>query len=323
MAETLFGNTQPVVTNASDGAPGLTLATRIRIAADGNIVGLRWRFPDTLPASPVQWFVVSYDPGTDLPTGSLASGTFSSPTAGQYNTASFSPVACNAGDEVCAEIWTSDRYVATNSFFTSGDVVSGNLTGPQDDAVAPVHRNGRFRSGASPAFPSSGTGASYFVDIVVSFISEYPVGVGGSATPSGSLARAVDKPLAGSSTPSAAVAKSLGRALAASTTMVGALIRQVDKPAGGAIAVAGAITKETGKSLAGSATAAAAIVRGLQRSLAGTISPAGAVLKLLSRLVGGTVTPQGAMSTVQGRPALWSAGPPKRRWRARPPEGGS
>ena len=165
MAETLFGATVPAITNASDGAPGLTLATRIRITANGSITGLRWRFPDTLPASTVQWFLVSYDPATDLSTGSLGSGTFAAPVAGTYNTVSFAAIPRVAGDEVCAEIWTSDRYVATAAFFTV-DYVSGNLTGPADDAVPLIHRNGRFRSGAVPAFPSQGNNSCYFVDIV-------------------------------------------------------------------------------------------------------------------------------------------------------------
>jgi hypothetical protein len=114
----------------------------------------------------VQWFLVSYDPVTDTPTGSLGSGTFVGPTPGVYNTVSFAPVAIAAGAEVVAEIWTSDRYVATGTFFTV-DYVNGNLTGPADSAVGvPTHRNGRFRSGAVPAFPSQGNNSSYFVDIV-------------------------------------------------------------------------------------------------------------------------------------------------------------
>jgi hypothetical protein len=165
VAETLFGATVPTSTNLSDGSPGLTLGTRIRVAVNGTFTGVRWRFPDTLPASPVQWFLVSYDPVTDTPTGSLASGTFVGPTPGVYNTASFAPVAVAAGAEVVAEIWTADRYVATGTFFTV-DYVNGNLTGPADDAVGvPTHRNGRFRSGV-PAFPSLGNNSSYFVDVV-------------------------------------------------------------------------------------------------------------------------------------------------------------
>jgi hypothetical protein len=166
VTENLFGNTAPTTTNASDGAPGLTLGTRIRFAVAGQISGLRWRFPDTLPSGTVQWFVTRYNPADDgTPAGSLGSGTFSTPTAGAYNTVSFAAVSVAAGDEIVAEVWTPDRYVASAHFFDSA-VVSGNLTGPADDAVTPRH-NGRFATNAAPIWPTGGFNATgYHVDVV-------------------------------------------------------------------------------------------------------------------------------------------------------------
>jgi hypothetical protein len=163
VSENLFGNTAPAG-NFTD--TGLTLGTRIRFAVAGTITGVRWRFPDILPSGTVQWFVVRYNPADDAtPGSSLGSGTFSAPVAGTYVTESFTPVSVAAGDEVVAEVFTPDRYVASAHFFDS-NVVSGNLTGPADDAVTTRH-NGRFAAGASPTWPTNGFNATgYHVDVV-------------------------------------------------------------------------------------------------------------------------------------------------------------
>lgn len=158
----------PAVPNASDGAPGLTLGTRIEIVNAGFLSGIRWRFPDTLPASTVQWRVDGYNPATDASTGTLRSGTFTAPVAGAYNTESFTPFAVAPGDEFVAYIWTPDRYVGTINFFTLNvNSVSGNYLGPADDTGVPARRNGRFNVGAAITYPTSGINRfGYFVDVV-------------------------------------------------------------------------------------------------------------------------------------------------------------
>lgn len=159
----LFGSQTPAG-NFTD--VGLTLGTRIRMTVAGNITGLRWYTPNVLPASPVQWFVVHYDPANDgTPFGTYANGTFSGLVANTWKSVGFNPVTVSAGTEVVAEVWTSDNYVATGHFFDSA-VTNGPLVGPADDAVTP-RRNGRFIGGAAPAFPTSGFNATgYFVDIL-------------------------------------------------------------------------------------------------------------------------------------------------------------
>lgn len=163
----LFTGT-PAVTDASDAAPGLSLGTRIEVVNSGFFIGIRWRFPDTLPASTVQWRVDGYDPVTDASTGTLRSGTFTAPVAGTYVTETFADLAVSTGDEFVAYIWTPDRYVGTINFFTLNvNSVSGNYLGPADDTGVPARRNGRFAVGASITYPTSGVNRfGYFVDVV-------------------------------------------------------------------------------------------------------------------------------------------------------------
>lgn len=166
---TLFNGATPSVTNADDGAPGLTLGTLIRCNVDCTIIRLGWRFPDALPAGTVQWALHRYDADNDASAGLVDSGSFSSPVAGEWNWADLDPTElATAADEYVAMIWTPDRYVATLNYFTS-DVDVGDLTGPADDpAPAPIRRNGRFNAGGSLTFPQTGSNAaSYFVDIEI------------------------------------------------------------------------------------------------------------------------------------------------------------
>lgn len=186
MTDNIFGTSVPTVTNASDGAPGINLGTRIQFGSTGTITGVRWRFPDTLPSGTVSWTVGKYDNSNDAASfGTLGSGTFASPTAGAYNTATAS-IAVTAGDQIVVWVLTPDRYVASAHYFDSA-VVSGSLTAPADDAVTP-RRNGRFTSNAASTWPTGGFNASgYHVD--VEFTPAGGTTVHGSATVAlGSLA---------------------------------------------------------------------------------------------------------------------------------------
>lgn len=166
---TLFNSATPSVTDAADGAPGLSLGTRIRCNVDCTITRLGWRFPDTLPGGTVQWILYRFDSASDASAGTVDSGSFSSPVAGEWNWVDLDPTElATAEDEYVAVVWTPDRYAATLNYFDS-DVDVGDLTGPADDpAPAPILRNGRFNAGGTLTFPQTGSNATaYFVDIEV------------------------------------------------------------------------------------------------------------------------------------------------------------
>jgi hypothetical protein len=169
VTDTLLGNLTPAVTDALDS--GLTLGTRIRFEADRNITKVRWRFPDTLPSNTVPWAIWVYNPADETAGDLLGSGSFSAtPDAGAWNEVSITPIARVTDDEIVVAVWSATRYVATTNFF-GADVPSanGDLTGPIEEVGTPNRRNGRFRSGASLLYPSSGSNKScYFVDIEVS-----------------------------------------------------------------------------------------------------------------------------------------------------------
>jgi hypothetical protein len=135
------------------------LADIIIPAVVGQITGIRWRFPDTLPGGNVIGLLYDYSTGTEL-----ARATFSSPTAGDWNTVAFAAPVATSAIYYLAAIWTPDRYVATSGFFASSGLTNGNLTSPQD---TPSDHNGQYAAGASPALPTSSfNSTSYFVDVL-------------------------------------------------------------------------------------------------------------------------------------------------------------
>lgn len=170
MSQSLWaGVGTPAVTNASDGAPGLTLGTVVYANVDGRVRGVSWRFPDTLPSGTVTGLLYGM---TALGAGDLlASAAFAAPVAGAWCTQLFAaPVAVAADDPLIVAIWTPDRYVATSSFWDDGAVTSGDLVGVQDGTDPfglGATRNGRFNSGAAPAFPANTFNATnYWVDVL-------------------------------------------------------------------------------------------------------------------------------------------------------------
>ncbi len=96
----------------------------------------------------------------------LARATFVSPTAGTWNTVTFSsPIAITANTKYVACVFTVDRYVATNAFFASSGVTNGHLTALANDDLSAT--NGKFHTGASAGYPESHFGAScYFADVL-------------------------------------------------------------------------------------------------------------------------------------------------------------
>jgi hypothetical protein len=167
MADTLLGNLTPGINDALDS--GLTVATRIKFTADRTITKVRWFFPTPVPSNTVPWAIWAYNPGDDTAGALLGTGSFSaSPTPNAWNEISITPIMRSAADEIVVAVWSATRYVATLNFF-GADVPSanGDLIGSEE--TASNRRNGRFRSGGSLLYPSSGSNKSnYFVDIEVS-----------------------------------------------------------------------------------------------------------------------------------------------------------
>jgi hypothetical protein len=162
---TIFGTDLPVQPDNNNGAPGITVGTRIRANVAGNITEVRWYSSATPPAN-AQWILVRYVPGTDGPGTGIGSGNFTNPiTGGAWNTVAVGPFALAAGDEFVVEEWNSEgRYASTQTYFAA-DVNRGDITGPADDNAFPRH-NGRFNVGGAIAFPTSGFNASgYFIDV--------------------------------------------------------------------------------------------------------------------------------------------------------------
>lgn len=190
MTDTLLGSLAPVNNDALDS--GLTLGTRIKFNANRRITKVRWYFPNTLPSNTVPWTIWVYNPVDDTAGSVLGSGTFSAtPNANQWNEVSVgTPINRATNDEIVVAVWSATRYVATLNFF-GADVpsVNGDLTGPADFSGSPNRRNGRFRSGGSLLYPSSGSNKScYFVDIEVEEIPSAVTGTFQATAPSPVLA---------------------------------------------------------------------------------------------------------------------------------------
>lgn len=161
MADNIFGNLTPAITNGDDGTD-YTLGTRFRRSTSGQIVRGRWYFPDPVPTGTVEW--VLYDDATQA---ELARQAFVAPVAGSWNeTPNLAvPVDYTANTLLRASIYTPNRYVATTSFFATTDHVNGDITAP-GNAGGSLQNNGWL--GSTDEFPSiiSGNAASFFADIV-------------------------------------------------------------------------------------------------------------------------------------------------------------
>lgn len=141
---------------------GVMVGTLLTFSVSGQVTGSRYRFPNILPAQPVVakfYQYISESSGTEL-----ASVSYSSPTAGTWNTVNFgSAVNVTAGTKYLSCIWSNRDYVRSNSFFSSS-LVNGTITAPADSASG---HNGKFEFTNSPKYPGfSEGGACYFVDVL-------------------------------------------------------------------------------------------------------------------------------------------------------------
>lgn len=141
---------------------GVMIGTLLTFSVSGQVTGSRWRFPLVLPAQPVVAKFYSY---TSESSGvELASATYSSPTAGAWNTVNFgAAVNVTAGTKYLTAVWSNRDYVRSNSFF-SAPLVNGTITGPADSGSG---HNGKFEFTNTVKYPGfSESGACYFVDVL-------------------------------------------------------------------------------------------------------------------------------------------------------------
>jgi hypothetical protein len=119
--------------------------------------------------------------------------------------------------------------------------------------------------------------------------------VGGTVTPTGSVAKQPARSLSGVVASSGTALKMLARTLTGSITPAATLIKQLARALVGTVASAGTLVglKVSFKSLAGSVTPTGIINRLTARSLTGSVTPAGIITRSMTRLVAGVVTPVG------------------------------
>lgn len=141
---------------------GVMIGTLLTFAISGQVTGCRWRYPTVLPASPV---VAKFYQYTSETAGTeLASATFSSPTAGAWNTVNFgAAVNVTVGTKYLTAVWSNRDYVRSESFFSSA-LSFGYITAPADSSSG---HNGKFEFTNTPKYPGfSQSGACYFVDVL-------------------------------------------------------------------------------------------------------------------------------------------------------------
>lgn len=166
--QSLFTTQLPVITDNIDNTP-TTLGTTMRFAADGEVLGVRFRSTATLGGtySAAFYQVQASDPSYGPPLATKALAVAPSPSS--WTTILFdTPVPVTAGVPYRPAMHNSQgRYVATLGFFTT-DLVNGDITADADDDVVAGYTifQGVYRSGSFdyPSSPAEGT--SYFVDVI-------------------------------------------------------------------------------------------------------------------------------------------------------------
>jgi hypothetical protein len=194
----LFTSQTPASGDNSDGTPGITTATAVRFAVDGDVSAGRFYATSTVGGTYTMafWEVTAADPNGSGGT-LLASKTMGAPpTGGTWNTVTFdTPVAVVTTKLYKIGIFSGDgRYVFTSTFFGS-DLVNGDITADAsgDDPVGLGNLNqGSFTINAALSYPTNQPGSScYFVDVVFE-----PAGVEPTVVPTGvAVAVALGEPV--------------------------------------------------------------------------------------------------------------------------------
>lgn len=171
MTESLYTSQTPTVTDASDGTPGITVATTLNFAVNGFITHVRFYATATVGGTytAAVYEVTAADPPGVPPTPLATKVLGVTPTGGTWNTIALdTPLAVQTGKYYRVAVHNSaGRYVATNNFFLTA-VVNGNITG-EATAANPfgAFSQGAFAINAALTFPSTeGSATSYFVDVV-------------------------------------------------------------------------------------------------------------------------------------------------------------
>jgi hypothetical protein len=171
VTESLYTSQTPIVTNASDGTPGITTATTLNFLVDGFITHVRFYATSTVGGTytAAVYEVTAADP-PGIPPSPLATKIMAgSPTGGTWNTIALdTPVAVQVGKYYRVAIHNNQgRYVASNNFFLTV-VTNGNVVG-ESTAANPfgAFSQGAFVINAALTYPSSeGSATSYFVDVL-------------------------------------------------------------------------------------------------------------------------------------------------------------
>lgn len=158
MAESLYTTQTP---DSLDNAEATyVMGTEMVFAVAGLVTGVRWRSAtNAISTSPS---ALLYDSAGNL----LASKAAGSLTAGNaWNTVLFdTSYAVSAATYYVVAFGPVSRYSALSGMHSAADVTNGNITAPRHGVSG--HVNGRFVASAVVAFPTSGGGAGYFVDVL-------------------------------------------------------------------------------------------------------------------------------------------------------------
>ncbi len=139
-----------------------TFGTVFTATQNGDIHGIRWYFPDTLPNQNAVGLLYTWT--NDTAGTELARVTILNPQSGWNQMLFSSPVSIISSTKYVVAIWTADRAVNTPGLLTS-PVTHDGVTAIADSVSA---HNGKFVTGAgTPGFPtSSGSGIGYFADVL-------------------------------------------------------------------------------------------------------------------------------------------------------------
>lgn len=163
MTDSIFTGVVPATQDNGNATP-ITVTTGFYPLVDGTITHIRWYAPASpSPIAPTAalWRYETESAGTLLATKAAVS-----PSGGGWvQVALDAPIPVAANQKYVVGMRTQ-RYAATNNYFTAGDHVSGNLVG-YGDIIG--RNNGRFYDNDvnGPSYPIGNFQAtSYFVDVV-------------------------------------------------------------------------------------------------------------------------------------------------------------
>jgi hypothetical protein len=161
VSESLYTTETPA--SETSESPGPTIGTVIKItAANKQITALKWYAPAESTGDDGAVPFVLYDADTQ---DELARKVVAI-TLNAWNTAVLdTPYATSLNQRIIAAVKTNSRYVYTSGFFSTTDLVVGNLTAPATGNT--TGGNGRFHTGGD-AYPESTFGGNnYWTDIVL------------------------------------------------------------------------------------------------------------------------------------------------------------